>query len=88
MKVQLDLPLVPEPGEVAIPEPETREPELVTVLATGTEPVVLSPEPAPSLPVVAGRPSQVTRKPIRYGDYKRNPCMAQQKDEGIGTSPV
>lgn len=73
VKVPLDFPLVPEPDKVVVPQPETQE----TEPTTETEQAVVPPEPAS--PVVTGRCSRVTRKPIRYGDYKCYSYVVQSR---------
>ena len=60
----------PTTEAAAEPEPPATEPEAEPAVAI--EPRVATPEPAP--PVAAGRPSRVTKKPIRFGDYECYPC--------------
>ena len=71
---------------MAVPEPETQEAEPVAEPSTETEPVVVPPEPAP--PVVTGRTSRVTRKPVRFGNYECYPCNLEQEDTEVTTSPT
>ena len=76
-----EFPTIPEPTTEAAtePEPPATEPEAKPTVAT--EPMVVPPEPAP--PVAAGRPSRVTKKPIRFGDYECYPCETEPNDAGI-----
>ena len=81
----LDFPPVPESKTATNPEAVTPETEPVAELATEAEPAtkaepeVAAPEPNPL--VVTGRPSRITRKPIRFGDYECYPCEANPKNE-------
>ena len=68
LDIPTEFPTVPEPTTEAAAEPEPPATEPEAEPAVATEPRVATPEPAP--PVAAGRPSRVTKKPIRFGDYE------------------
>ena len=77
LEVPLDFPPVSEPEASTDPEaiaPETEpviEPAKEVEPVTENEPQVVVPEPQPL--VVTGRPSRITRKPLRFGDYECYP---------------
>ena len=77
LEVPLDFPPVSEPEASTDPEaiaPETEpviEPAKEVEPVTENEPQVVVPEPQPL--VVTGRPSKITRKPLRFGDYECYP---------------
>ena len=76
-----EFPTIPEPTTEAATEPEPPATEPEAEPAVATEPMVVPPEPAP--PVAAGRPSRVTKKPIRFGDYECYPCETEPNDTRI-----
>ena len=76
-----EFPTIPEPTTEAATEPEPPATEPEAGPAVATEPMVVPPEPAP--PVAAGRPSRVTKRPIRFGDYECYPCETEPNDTGI-----
>ena len=76
-----DFPAILEPTTEAASEPEPPAPEPEVEPAVVTEPIAVPPEPAP--PLTAGRPSRVTKKPIRFGDYECYPCETELKDTGM-----
>ena len=83
--ISTEFPAVPEPNSETATEPgppvtePAAEPAAEPAVATG--PRVAAPEPAP--PVATGRPSRVTKRPIRFGDYECYPCEAEPNDAGI-----
>ena len=78
-----DFPSIPEPTTETTPEPEPPATEPEVEPAVVTEPIAVPPEPTP--PVTVGRPSRVTKKPIRFGDYECHPCEVEPKDTGIAS---
>ena len=78
LEVPVDFHLIPEPATETAPEPGTPETEPVTEPVAETEPVVAPPKTAQ--PVTTGRPSRITRKPIRVGDYECYPCEIGPED--------
>ena len=72
VEIPVDFLLVLEPDKVAVPEPETQEAELVTEPATEMEQAVVPPQNQPTSS--HSRPSRVTRKPVKFGDYECYPC--------------
>ena len=79
--ISTEFPAVPEPTSEAATEPGPPVTEPAAEPAVATEPRVAAPEPAP--PVATGRPSRVTKRPIRFGDYECYPCEAEPNDAGI-----